>query len=158
MKDRRAYYRSGLHEMYLPYYDALCKELPDYWQPTCGLRSFVDQDALYAKGRTTPGPVVTNARGGLSFHNYGLASDWDFFPKGIYCPLGAAEPKWQEYIAACTRVGVRMLSFERCHNEFNSTTSIHEFYNAYSDHGFTGVIELLEKEMKTKKGLVSPSG
>lgn len=40
-----------------------------------GLRTIEEQDALYAKGRTTPGPKVTNARGGSSYHNYGLAID-----------------------------------------------------------------------------------
>lgn len=39
------------------------------------LRTNAEQDALYAKGRTTPGPRVTNARGGSSYHNYGLAVD-----------------------------------------------------------------------------------
>lgn len=33
------------------------------------------QDALYASGRTIEGPIVTNARGGTSWHNYGLAFD-----------------------------------------------------------------------------------
>lgn len=33
------------------------------------------QDAEYAKGRTTPGPKVTNARGGQSWHNYRCAAD-----------------------------------------------------------------------------------
>lgn len=32
-------------------------------------RSAAEQDALYAKGRTAPGPRVTNARGGQSKHN-----------------------------------------------------------------------------------------
>lgn len=41
-----------------------------------GLRTFPEQDALYAKGRTTKGPIVTNARAGASFHNYGLAIDF----------------------------------------------------------------------------------
>lgn len=41
-----------------------------------GLRTIEEQDALYAKGRTTPGPRVTNARGGKSYHNYGLAIDY----------------------------------------------------------------------------------
>ena len=40
-----------------------------------GLRSFAEQDALYAKGRTAPGNMVTKARGGQSMHNYGLAVD-----------------------------------------------------------------------------------
>ena len=41
-----------------------------------GLRSPERQDELYRQGRTSPGKVVTNARAGQSFHNYGLAFDW----------------------------------------------------------------------------------
>lgn len=41
-----------------------------------GLRTFADQDELYAQGRTSPGEIVTNARGGDSLHNYGLAADY----------------------------------------------------------------------------------
>lgn len=40
-----------------------------------GLRTFAEQDALYAKGRTKPGAKVTNAKGGQSWHCYGLAID-----------------------------------------------------------------------------------
>lgn len=39
------------------------------------LRSFKEQDDLYAQGRTKPGTKVTNAKGGQSYHNYGLAID-----------------------------------------------------------------------------------
>lgn len=41
-----------------------------------GLRTIPEQDALYAQGRTKPGKIVTNAKGGSSFHNYGLAVDF----------------------------------------------------------------------------------
>lgn len=41
-----------------------------------GLRTIEEQNALYAIGRTTKGHIVTNARGGSSFHNYGLAIDF----------------------------------------------------------------------------------
>ena len=41
-------------------------------------RSFDEQNALYAQGRTEPGSIVTNARGGESAHNYGLAFDFAF--------------------------------------------------------------------------------
>jgi len=41
-----------------------------------GLRTIAEQDALYAQGRTKPGNKVTNAKGGSSFHNYGLAIDF----------------------------------------------------------------------------------
>lgn len=39
------------------------------------LRTYAEQNALYAQGRTAPGPVVTQARGGRSYHNFGLAID-----------------------------------------------------------------------------------
>lgn len=38
-------------------------------------RSFSEQDGLYAQGRTKPGKIVTNAKGGDSWHNYALAFD-----------------------------------------------------------------------------------
>ncbi len=41
-----------------------------------GLRTIAEQDALYAQGRTKPGQKVTNARGGSSYHNCGLAIDF----------------------------------------------------------------------------------
>ena len=39
------------------------------------LRTFAEQNALYAQGRTKAGAKVTNAKGGQSYHNYGLAID-----------------------------------------------------------------------------------
>ena len=51
-----------------------------------GLRSYAEQDALYAKGRTAPGPVVTNARAGFSNHNFGIAFDIGVFEAGRYLP------------------------------------------------------------------------
>ena len=38
-------------------------------------RSIEEQDALYAQGRTAPGDIVTWAKGGESYHNFGLAFD-----------------------------------------------------------------------------------
>lgn len=39
------------------------------------LRTIKEQNDLYAIGRTIKGPKVTNAKGGQSIHNYGLAFD-----------------------------------------------------------------------------------
>jgi peptidoglycan LD-endopeptidase CwlK len=44
-----------------------------------GTRTFAEQDALFAKGRREPGPRVTNAIGGYSNHNFGLAFDVGIF-------------------------------------------------------------------------------
>jgi peptidoglycan L-alanyl-D-glutamate endopeptidase CwlK len=51
-----------------------------------GLRTYAEQDALYAKGRTAPGKKVTNARGGYSNHNFGIAFDIGVFEGGRYLP------------------------------------------------------------------------
>ena len=49
-----------------------------------GLRSWSAQAALYAQGRTKPGKIVTKARPGSSWHNYGLAIDLGLFKNGVY--------------------------------------------------------------------------
>lgn len=42
---------------------------------TQSLRTFKEQDALYALGRKKKGTIVTQAKGGQSIHNYGFAVD-----------------------------------------------------------------------------------
>jgi peptidoglycan L-alanyl-D-glutamate endopeptidase CwlK len=54
---------------------------------TSGFRSYAEQDALYEQGRTTPGKIVTNARGGQSSHNWGASFDITVFENG--------KPKWE---------------------------------------------------------------
>lgn len=49
-----------------------------------GMRTYAEQSALYAKGRTTPGPRVTNAPAGYSNHNFGVAFDIGIFDGGKY--------------------------------------------------------------------------
>ena len=49
---------------------------------TWGYRSIKDQNELYAKGRTAPGNIVTNAYGGYSWRNFGLAADYAFIIDG----------------------------------------------------------------------------
>lgn len=51
-----------------------------------GLRTYEEQDALYAQGRTTPGNIVTNARGRHSNHNFGIAFDVGVFEGNKYLP------------------------------------------------------------------------
>ena len=51
-----------------------------------GTRTHAEQDALYAQGRTTGGEIVTNARGGSSSHNFGIAFDIGVFSGNRYLP------------------------------------------------------------------------
>ena len=49
---------------------------------TRAFRSWAEQDQLYARGRTVQGSIVTNAQGGNSYHNWGLAFDAAPFEDG----------------------------------------------------------------------------
>ncbi len=72
---------------------------------TCTLRDKEAQDAIFAEGRSReeldraglfhveprPGPIRTNAKGGESFHQYGVALD--------VVPLRAGKPVWGDVAA-----------------------------------------------------------
>ena len=47
----------------------------DYIRISQGYRTYEEQNALYARGRTEGGKIVTYAKGGYSSHNFGLAFD-----------------------------------------------------------------------------------
>jgi len=49
-----------------------------------GNRTWAEQDAIYAQGRTKPGQIVTNAKGGQSDHNFGIAADAGVFAGKLY--------------------------------------------------------------------------
>ena len=72
-------YRSELIHIY----KEICEKLTSRWECrfTSVFRSNADQDKLFAQK-----PKVTNARGGESFHNYGLAVD--------VCLIGPAGASW----------------------------------------------------------------
>ncbi len=66
-----------VREEALEIYKDICEALTGRAQCrfTHTLRTFGEQNALFEQGRKRPGKIVTNARGGQSFHNYGLAID-----------------------------------------------------------------------------------
>ena len=68
-----------------------------------GLRSYSEQSALYAKGRTAQGPKVTNARAGFSNHNFGTAWDIGLFKGKTYL---AASPIYREIGIAARSLGL----------------------------------------------------
>jgi len=66
---------------------------------TQGLRTYPEQDALYAQGRTKrpigKDYVVTNARGGYSWHNFGLAFDVALLDAAGKQDWNYRHPGWQ---------------------------------------------------------------
>lgn len=69
---------------------------------TSTLRDNESQNALYAQGRTTQGNIVTNAKAGESFHNYGCAFD--------FVPLVNGKAVWSD-LKLFERCGVIAESF-----------------------------------------------
>lgn len=70
--------KNSLHPEFLRVIELTLAKLEEAGTPFkvySGLRTYDHQNELYAKGRTAPGGIVTNARGGQSMHNYGLAVD-----------------------------------------------------------------------------------
>lgn len=61
----------------LEIYKEICKALTGraICRFTFTLRTIAEQNKLFAQGRTIVGKIVTKARGGHSYHNYGLAID-----------------------------------------------------------------------------------
>lgn len=66
-----------------------------------GNRTWAEQDALYAQGRTQPGEIVTRAKGGQSNHNFGIAADFGVFMGKSY--LDESKPGLAEKVhRACS--------------------------------------------------------
>lgn len=70
-----------------------------------GLRTYAEQDALYAQGRTGMGQIVTNAQGGYSLHNFGLAADLAPFKDG-QPDWNAGDSEWREMLAKALTCGL----------------------------------------------------
>ena len=68
-----------------------------------GFRTYEEQAALYAQGRTAPGRVITNARPGYSNHNFGIAFDVGVFEGSRY--LGES-PKYKAVGALGMDIGL----------------------------------------------------
>ena len=74
---------------------------------TQGLRTWAEQNTLYQQGRTTPGPVVTNAPPGYSYHQFGLAVDVVPFDQEPPQPdWNTSHPVWQRIITVGESLGL----------------------------------------------------
>jgi len=62
-----------------------------------GGRTYAEQTAIYAQGRSKPGKVVTNAPAGSSNHNFGIAFDVGIFDGKTYF-TGATKAQTDAYL------------------------------------------------------------
>jgi hypothetical protein len=80
MKDRQSLaLLESLHPAVRPKFQAFIEEIESAFGITIRIisayRSMEEQQKIYNQGRTTPGPIVTKAVPGSSYHNWGLAVD-----------------------------------------------------------------------------------
>jgi peptidoglycan L-alanyl-D-glutamate endopeptidase CwlK len=84
-----------------------------------GLRTMEEQAALFAIGRSKSGKIVTKARPGESYHNYGMAFDW--VPMKPAAKVDLFQADWDDETAfkLGERVGITFglsaISFETGH-------------------------------------------
>lgn len=101
----------------------------------CTYRDAEAQNELYAQGRTKPGKIVTNAKGGQSMHQYRVAFDW--------VPMLHGKPQWSndEAYLKCAEIGEalgfewagRWKSFkETAHLQYTDGLTLHDFQQGKS--------------------------
>src|SRR6185369_6135535 len=77
---------------------------------TQGVRTWEEQDALFARGRTVPplgaSHIVTKARGGQSYHNFGLAFDIIVLDSMGKTDWNTSHPGWKRAAEAGRSVGL----------------------------------------------------
>lgn len=76
---------------------------------TRGFATYAEQASLYAKGRTTPCKIVTNAKPGYSSHNFGLAVDVvpdDVQKPGLQPDWNADHPVWKTMLIVAAQHGL----------------------------------------------------
>ena len=86
----------------------LASILPFQVRVTQALRGWNEQSQLYEQGRSTPGKIVTNAKPGHSWHNFGLAVDLvpdDIAQAGFQPDWNVAHPQWQTMESAARALG-----------------------------------------------------
>lgn len=74
-------------------------------QITSGLRTYTEQDRLYAQGRTRPGNIVTNAKAGQSIHNFGLAIDYVLVNEDGSKAIWSVTSEWRRVAAIGKQLG-----------------------------------------------------
>ena len=94
---------NNLHPTVAYLADLLLKKANAYFNPqgyqikvVSTLRDWSEQQKIYNQGRTTPGPIVSNAKPGNSVHNWGCAFDLGVFKDSHY--LDNKVPKVAEVI------------------------------------------------------------
>lgn len=121
---------------------------------TAGIRTYEEQNKLYAQGRTVPGKVVTQAKGGESYHNFGIAVD---FTHDQNVNVRGLQPDWvvanyRVLAEEAQKLGLEPGFFwkfqDAPHVQLNISKvglDLHRLRDAYASAGTIGVFHLLDQ-------------
>jgi len=152
--------RINPHGLYPPFLRKLhtllknCEARGAHYVAQQGLRTYEEQNALYEKGRSAPGKIVTNARGGQSYHNFGMACD---FVRDMKAAKGV-QPSWdpedyrilaEEAEKLGLEAGLDWHTFkDPPHVQLHTTRAgigLHQLRELYASNGILAVYHLLDK-------------
>lgn len=105
------------------------------------------QQELYDQGRTKPGPIVTNAQAGYSWHNYGIAVDVVMRVDGKF--NWSNELYYHDAAQYFESQGLRWAGhsgFELVHYELPMDMDIHEVKQYCDVHGILSLFDHLNKK------------
>jgi peptidoglycan L-alanyl-D-glutamate endopeptidase CwlK len=108
---------------------------------TQGYRTFDESNKLYQQGRTTSGEIVTNAKAGQSWHNYGLAVDFALVINGN-AEWNQNDPNWMTVVNIFKNHGFNwggdfpgtFKDYPHLENKMGQTLA--ELYNKYTEKDF----------------------
>lgn len=113
-------------------------------------RSVAEQDDLYAQGRTRPGAIVTNAKGGDSFHNWRCAFDVAFVKGNGISYDGPWEMLGKVGEAIGLEWGGRWTGFtDKPHFQFSAGYALEDFKAGRVDDGKFGIQSAIIKGSET---------
>lgn len=126
-------------------------ELQEEVQFISGYRDPDKQKRLYEQGRSLPGQIITWAKAGFSFHNYGLA--FDLVPVSVL-----RKPQWDPKNPLWKKIGriAESLGFEwggrwskpdRPHFELHPGLTIREVYDHFKKTGEVLISKVLRPEI-----------
>jgi peptidoglycan LD-endopeptidase CwlK len=126
---------------------------------TQGLRSWADQAAFYAQGRTVPGNIVTNAEPGFTAHNFGYAVDVAPGKEGMptFVPdWNTMDVSWKWVLLLAEKCGLGEGAEWRSFPDFPHlylkelpATPDEEFRAVIQEGGMTAVFALIDRRLAT---------
>jgi D-alanyl-D-alanine dipeptidase len=112
-----------------------------------GYRSQERQQWLYEQGRNRPGPIITYAKPGQSFHNVGLAVDVVLKINGKW----TWEGQYDKIENIMKGHGFSSLKFEKCHFEINGGLTMKKAWEISCKYGLLHLWSIIESKINDDK-------